>query len=191
MKLLLHTCCAPCLTTCILGLEEENLRPGIFWYNPNIHPFTEYQSRCDSLVAFIREERLDLIMEDEYGLRSFIQGFCEAKDFDEMRCDFCYKTRLERSACQAAKNNYQAFSSSLLCSPYQNHDLIRQIAEECAIKYGVDFFYRDFRPWFREGQKKARAQGSYMQKYCGCIFSEEERHLQKGKNVLRQPLPPL
>ena len=174
MKLLLHSCCAPCSTAVITALAEEKLRPDLFWYNPNIHPYTEYQSRRESLFSFAREENLELLEEDEYGLRMFIRDFEEG-----MRCHFCYRIRLERTAQMASLKAYQAFSTSLLTSPYQNHDLIRQTGEQCAQKYNVEFFYQDFRPWFWEGQKKARAQGRYMQKYCGCIFSEEERYIKK------------
>jgi predicted adenine nucleotide alpha hydrolase (AANH) superfamily ATPase len=111
-------------------------------------------------------------MEDVYGLREFIKAVFSDL---EGRCLFCYRLRLEGAARRAAENAYDAFSTTLLTSPYQKHDLIHQIGEECASLYGVDFFFRDFRPWFREAQKIAREKGRYMQKYCGCIFSEEER----------------
>jgi predicted adenine nucleotide alpha hydrolase (AANH) superfamily ATPase len=181
MKLLVHTCCAPCSTVFFNELRKEKLAPeffqtALFWYNPNIHPYTEYRSRRDSLAAFARDEGLKLIMEDEYGLRGFIQAVYS--DMEE-RCCVCYRLRLERSARRAAENAYDAFSTTLLTSPYQQHDLIRRLGEEYASQYGVDFFYRDFRPWFREAQKTAREKGRYMQKYCGCIFSEEERYLGK------------
>lgn len=79
---------------------------------------------------------------------------------------------------------YDAFTTTLLVSPYQNHDLLIQVAEELAEKYEVKFLYRDFRPGFREGQNEARELGLYMQKYCGCVFSEEDRYskqIQKDK----------
>jgi predicted adenine nucleotide alpha hydrolase (AANH) superfamily ATPase len=156
----------------------ENLRagdicPDLFWYNPNIHPYTEYRSRRDTLIKFAGDEGLELILEDEYGLRSFIAGVYSNL---ENRCAYCYRTRLERTAAIAAKHGYDYFSTTLLISPYQKHDAIRKIAGETAEKYGVPFFYRDFRPGFRDGQKQARERGFYMQKYCGCIFSEEERY---------------
>ena len=74
---------------------------------------------------------------------------------------------------------YDAFTTTLLVSPYQNHELLIKVAEEMAKKYGVEFLYRDFRQGFREGQSEARALGLYMQKYCGCVFSEEERYLKQ------------
>ena len=61
---------------------------------------------------------------------------------------------------------------------------MHEIAEDAASRFGVKFLYRDFRPYFKEGQTKAREKGFYMQKYCGCIFSEEERYL-KAKKIIR------
>ena len=83
----------------------------------------------------------------------------------------------------AAEHGYTSFTSTLFVSPYQNHELLRQTAEELGRQYGVPFLYRDFRPGFRDGQRQARELGFYMQKYCGCIFSEEERYI-KAKKIL-------
>jgi predicted adenine nucleotide alpha hydrolase (AANH) superfamily ATPase len=194
MKLLLHACCAPCSVACIESLAEEGQRPVLFWYNPNIHPWTEYKSRRDCLRSFAGERGLELETEDEYGLRSFIRGIYpfiggEAGGEDpadpgkgpgpQSRCAFCYRLRLEKTARKAGREGFDAFSTTLLISPYQNHGLIRAIGEELAGSYGVVFLYRDFRPRFREGRGKAGELGLYLQKYCGCIFSEEERYLGK------------
>ena len=69
----------------------------------------------------------------------------------------------------------------LFVSPYQNHELMRQICEQMAEKYGVEYLHRDFSPRFREGQDKARELGLYMQNYCGCVFSEEDRYRKRKK----------
>ena len=81
---------------------------------------------------------------------------------------------------------YDAFTTTLLISPYQNHELLIKVGEEMAEKYGIKFLYRDFRPGFREGQTTARELGLYMQKYCGCVFSEEDRYakqIEKDKQL--------
>ncbi|MDR0590209.1 MAG: epoxyqueuosine reductase QueH [Spirochaetaceae bacterium] len=173
MKLLLHTCCAPCSVHCVENLRAEGIKPVLFWYNPNIHPVTEYRSRKDALIRFAGDENLDLVMADEYGLRPFIQGIYP--DFDR-RCAFCYRLRLEKTVRYGAEQGFTAFSTTLLISPYQDHDLIRETAQALGVQYGITFVYRDWRPRFRQGQEKARKLGLYMQKYCGCIFSEEERY---------------
>ena len=177
MKLLLHACCAPCSVQCIEALAEEEIRPDMYWYNPNIHPYTEYRSRRDSLTSFAEERKLPLVTEDEYGLRLFIAGLNESAPGGNGRCAFCYRLRLEKTAQAAAEKGYDTFSTTLLISPYQDHGLIRKIGEELALLHGPRFLYRDFRPRFRLGQNEARAAGYYMQKYCGCIYSEEERYL--------------
>ncbi|MDR0324062.1 MAG: epoxyqueuosine reductase QueH [Treponema sp.] len=174
MKLLFHCCCAPCSIQCVQSLRGEGIVPQLFWYNPNIHPYTEYTSRRDSLSLFAANENLKLKMTDEYGLRFFLETVYPETD---RRCENCYRIRLEKTAEAAAQDGYQAFTTSLLISPYQDHEAIKRIGEEAAAKFSVDFLYRDFRPLFREGQAQARGKGFYMQKYCGCIFSEEERFL--------------
>jgi predicted adenine nucleotide alpha hydrolase (AANH) superfamily ATPase len=160
---------------------KEDIPPDLFWFNPNIHPFVEYRARRDTLIQFGQDRNLRVITEDEYGLRSFIRGiYPDLEQSGGSRCAYCYRVRLEKTAATAAGGGYDAFSSSLLISPYQNHDLLRQAGEDAAARYGVRFYYRDFRPRFREGRNQARELGFYMQKYCGCIFSEEERYRKAG-----------
>ncbi len=170
----LHTCCAPCSVKCIDELKKEGFEPLIYWYNPNIHPYTEYKNRKTTLVDYTKSKNLKIVLNDEYDLREFIKGVYPK--FSD-RCEYCYSVRLSETAKYAAMNGYNLFSTTLLISPYQNHELIVKISEKAAKDYGVKFLYRDFRPYFREGQKMARELGLYMQKYCGCIFSEEERYL--------------
>ena len=121
MKTLLHICCAPCANQPIEVLRRDGLEVAGFWYNPNIHPFTEYRSRRNCLRDYAKVIELPLIEQDHYALRPFV----------------------------------------------------REVA----------FLYRAFRPLFREGQEKARELGFYMQKYCGCVFSEEERYI-KAKKII-------
>lgn len=178
MKLLMHACCAPCSNAPLRHLRDKGIESHIFWYNPNIHPFQEYKSRKNSLIDFSKEEHFPLILEDEYGLRPFVQA---VSSNIEGRCPYCYQVRLERSAVVAKEQGFDCFTTSLLISPYQNHELLRDIGEKMGEKHGVDFYYEDFRPLFRPSQDFAREQEYYMQKYCGCIFSEEDRYQKKKK----------
>ena len=172
-ELLLHICCAPCSVACLEQLNEEGISPVGFWYNPNIHPYQEYKARRDTLIEYAKSIDLPLIIHDEYG----IQKFTKAVSNDiQNRCAYCYAVRLDETARTAKEQGFKAFSTTLTVSPYQNHDLIRQIGEKAAQKYGVEFRYYDFAPRFREGQAKARDLQLYMQKYCGCIYSEEDRY---------------
>lgn len=178
METLMHTCCAPCSVSCIRQLREEGIEPVSFWYNPNIHPYQEYKARRDTLMAYAPAIGMKLIVREDYGLRDFCRAVCG--DIDH-RCGRCYHIRLWETARYAAEHGYGSFTSTLFVSPYQNHELLRQTAEEAAEAYGVAFLYRDFRPGFRAGQQEARERGFYMQKYCGCVFSEEDRYRQANR----------
>ncbi|MEG1606358.1 MAG: epoxyqueuosine reductase QueH [Clostridia bacterium] len=181
MTTLLHICCAPCSICAIDTLRAEGIEVTGFWFNPNIHPTTEYRARKNALVGYAQSISLPLITWGDYGLRAFLSGI---PAFDD-RCGYCYQTRLEQTAKYARENGFDSFSTTLLISPYQNHALLRETGEKMAARYGVEFLYRDFRPRFREGQDKARALELYMQKYCGCLFSEEERYQKKPKKEVR------
>lgn len=131
----------------------------------------------DSLKDFSAREGFPLIIKEEYGLRDFLKAVAE--DIDQ-RCVFCYTSRLEETARQAVKLGCDAFSTTLLYSKYQKHELIREIADDTADRLGIRFFYRDWRPLWDEGVRLSKEGELYRQKYCGCIFSEEERYI-KGK----------
>ena len=180
MKTLLHICCAPCANQCIEMLRQEQIEVTGFWFNPNIHPFTEYRSRRNCLRQYAEEIAMPLIERNDYALRPFIRAVAEDL---EHRCGKCYKMRLFAAAEAAAAGGFDSFTSSLFISPYQNHELMIDTAQRAARQYGVEFLYRDFRPRFRDGQAFAREHGFYMQKYCGCVFSEEERYLKPGKII--------
>ncbi len=172
MKLLLHTCCAPCSVYCIKSLRGEDIEPTVYWYNPNIHPYMEYKARRDALKQYTESIGVQAIFEEDYGLREFCKNVIN--DLENRCSKYCYKIRLEQTAKFAKENGYDTFSTTLLISPYQQHEVLKQLGEEVAKKYDLTFLYRDFRPGFREGQKEARELGLYMQKYCGCVFSEEQ-----------------
>ena len=170
---LMHTCCAPCSLSCIDPLRAEGIEPVAFWYDPNIHPWKEYQARRDCLVQYASTIGMAVRIQEEYGLRTFVKAV--ADDMDQ-RCTYCYAHRLEVTAQYAAQHGFPAFTTTLLSSLYQNHEKIAKAGRQYAQQYGVTFLYRDFRPNFRDGNKRAKELGLYMQKYCGCIFSEEERY---------------
>lgn len=176
MNVLLHSCCAPCTNQCAKALLGEGHAVTLLWNNPNIHPKLEYLARRDALRTYASAVGLALLEEGAYGLRPFLSAV-EA-DIDG-RCPVCYALRMDAAAAQAAENGFDGFTTSLLISPYQGHETIVHAAQTAASRHGVQFVYRDFRPLFREGQRVAREMGLYMQKYCGCIFSEEERYAKK------------
>jgi predicted adenine nucleotide alpha hydrolase (AANH) superfamily ATPase len=156
-------------------LREQGHAPTAYWFNPNIHPYTEYRARRDAVAAYMPTVNVPLVQAGGYDLRGFLQALPSYDD----RCQTCYTLRLYSTAQYAAAQGFDSFTSTLLVSPYQNHAQLCAVAEKAAAKYGVPFLYCDFRERFREGQARARELGLYRQKYCGCMFSEEERYCNK------------
>ena len=174
MNVLLHICCAPCANRPLALLQEQGHDVTGYWYNPNIHPFTEYRQRRNCLREYAKSIDMELVEQDEYGLEKFVKAVCGDVSH---RCHYCYAVRLGQAAKYAAENGFDAFCTTLTVSPYQNTPLILETGEKLARVFGVAFAPYDFSPHYREGQEEARALGLYMQKYCGCIFSEEDRYL--------------
>ena len=174
MRIVLHACCAPCSIQCVNSLRDESITPVLFWNNPNIHPLTEYQNRLEALKTYTQTEGVEAVWDvGVYGLRPFLSAV--GSDFDN-RCEKCYLMRLDAAAQYAREHCFDGFSTTLLISPYQQHDRLRELGYQASERHSVSFVYRDFRPLFREGQQAARKMGLYRQKYCGCVFSEEERY---------------
>ena len=174
MKLLMHTCCAPCSVYCIDTLRAEGIEPTLYWYNPNIHPYMEYKARRDCLKEYANSINIQAIFEEEYGLDAFCKE--AVKDLNNRCTNYCYPVRLKKTFEYAKENGYDTVTTTLLYSIYQKHDFIKELMEKYSKEYGIDFLYRDFREGFWEGHQKAHDIGLYMQKYCGCIFSEESRY---------------
>lgn len=170
-KILLHICCAPCAIGPLEKLKSKGFEVEGFWYNPNIHPYREYQKRKKALRDYADREKIPLLYGGEYGLEEFLRFPREKTD----RCPLCYRLRLERTAQTARERNCSGFSSTLLGSPHQRHELVREIAQKAAKHHNADFVYQDFRSENQVSLKKARELGLYCQNYCGCIWSEYER----------------
>ena len=185
MKLLMHACCAPCSVYCIDTLRQEEIEPTIYWYNPNIHPYTEYKARRDCLIEYTKSINVECIIDDEYGLDEFCKNV--AGNLDTRCVDYCYPIRLRKTFEYAKENEYDAVTTTLLYSIYQKHDFIKKFCEELSKEFGIQFLYRDFRHGFWKGHDKAKEAGLYMQKYCGCVFSEEDRYVKKKKDTLSLP----
>ena len=172
MRILLHICCAPCAIYPVEQLKREGFEVQGLWYNPNIHPYQEYRRRLESFKDYAAKVDLPVIYKGEYGLREFIR---EVVYRESERCSFCYRIRLKEAAKIAKKGEFHSFTSTLLVSPHQKHDLIKELGREVAREAEVEFYYQDFRPGLKESIKLSREMGLYRQQYCGCIYSEHER----------------
>lgn len=188
-KLLLHVCCGPCAMYPTKYLIENKMKFDAYFYNPNIHPFDELKLRYENAIKVANIRGYNIIGNLEC-YQNVWEGF--EKNFD--RCKYCYQIRLDEVFKYAKNNNYKAVTTSLLASPYQRHELLKKILEENSKKYNVPYFYYDFREGFWEGQREAKANGIYCQKYCGCILSYSEslnyiNKLREKKN--KEPLTSL
>lgn len=169
--LLLHNCCAPCSYEIVEKLKDKFNLEG-FWFNPNIHPSGEFKLRKDSLERLLVENSIKLNCVDNITQDEWAELVVTKK---EDRCALCYKLRLNKTAEFAKISKIQRFSTSLLISPYQKHELIKEIGSEVSRIHNIEFYYEDFRPFFYDGKNKAKRDGFYIQKYCGCVFSKENR----------------
>lgn len=176
MKLLVHICCANCFLYPFRSLTARGISVRGFWFNPNIHPFSEYTLRLDALRRLENLWNLDIAYEDAYGLREYLRAVVFNEDD---RCPVCYRMRLDAAARYAADARFDAFTTTLLVSPYQQFETIERIGRETAEKYAIPFLSEDFRPGWGEGVRVSKELGLYRQRYCGCVYSEMERYGKK------------
>ena len=179
MNILRHICCAPCTIFPIEELKKAGHRIEGFFYNPNIHPYSEYLKRKAESEKYAEEMALNVIYSG-YDIENYFQNIVCNEALDN-RCPVCWWLRLERTARCAKENSFDAFTTTLLGSPYQDQDVIKNICEDIVKKVGVKFYYEDFRRGFKKAHELAKSKGMYCQNYCGCIFSEKER-IEKSKN---------
>jgi predicted adenine nucleotide alpha hydrolase (AANH) superfamily ATPase len=178
-RLLLHICCGPCSTYTIKRLREQGFDVTGFWYNPNIHPFTEHERRRECIQDYARAVGLAMIEWEEYEMPAYFRAVAGHETFGE-RCALCYRLRLERTAQVAQQNSFDAFSTTLLISPYQQQALIHGIGDELAGERGLQFYFENLRRGWSERGHMAREHQLYQQQYCGCIYSEWEAHRQRA-----------
>ena len=175
MKILTHVCCAPCFTYPHKRMLEEGHDVTAFFYNPNIHPYQEYKNRLVSLEKYVELKGTRVIYDNDYDIENYLRQALAAEE----RCEFCYKERLNKTAKIAGQLDFDAFTTTLLISPYQKHETIVKTGKKIAGESGLEFYYEDFREGYQESRDISKTLGLYMQKYCGCIFSEKERYFRK------------
>jgi len=168
MDVLIHICCGVCILEPLRDLRGEGHEVLGVWVNPNVEPAAEHDRRLDALGTVARVEGLPLV---RLNASKFSPPAAEPSD---ERCGYCYRLRLLPTARLAAESG-AAFTTTLLFSRYQRHELITRVAEELAAETGVRFLYRDWRPLFNRGQSRARRLGIYRQRYCGCLASLDAR----------------
>ena len=171
MKVLMHMCCAPCAVYPVESMKEKGIEIDGLYYNPNIHPIEEFKKREENVEKLARDKGFDVYYYPDYE-EDLWQALREG---DKSRCAMCYSKRLKKLFEVGKEKGYEAVTTSLLVSPHQDHELIKKIGNKLSDKYGIKFYYEDFRVGYRDGQKKAKEYGLYCQRYCGCIVSLRER----------------
>lgn len=186
MNLLLHICCACCLCAPLNELRKEGFAVTGLFYNPNIHPLLEFRRRLKALRVFQESDPIPVIYCEDYGLREYLKDVNYEGDD---RCADCYAMRLKFTAAYAQKNGFNAFTSTMLFSIYQNHEQLKTLSENLAKGYGLDFIYRDYRHLSECSHDIARKKMIYRQGYCGCIFSEYERYKDTTRELYKGTMP--
>ncbi|MEE9613369.1 MAG: epoxyqueuosine reductase QueH [Thermodesulfobacteriota bacterium] len=179
-RILVHICCGPCAIYPVKEILKGKLEVWGYFFNPNIHPREEFRKRLDAVRTLAEKMSLPVICNDEYSPELFFRSIPGPRKHETPRaerCARCYSLRLDRTADAARKRGFDFFSSSLLYSKYQDHETIISAGLDMEHKYGVPFYYDDFRPGWKEGITHSREMGLYRQNYCGCVYSKKERGL--------------
>lgn len=177
-SLLLHSCCAPC-SSYVLEYLTNYFEITIFYYNPNIYPQEEYSRRVQeqkNLIRALKTKYPIKFVEGNYDSSRFydaVKGFEDEKEGGE-RCSRCFELRLNEAAMLAKEHNFDYFTTTLSISPHKNAQLLNEIGEMIAEKYGIKYLNSDFKK--KNGYKRSielsKEYGLYRQDYCGCVFSK-------------------
>jgi len=173
MKILLHVCCGPCAIYPVKKLRENDYDVMGFFYKNNIHPYTECLKRQQALEKYADQIELKVIYQEGYDLEGFLQKIIFR---EKNRCNVCYHDRLLSTALMAKRGKFDYFSTTLLYSKFQKHEVIKSFGESIGKSVGIPFYYEDFRAGWKEGIDISKQLGMYRQQYCGCIYSEKERY---------------
>ena len=173
MRLLLHICCGPCGSGSVPVWRENGAEVTGFFYNPNIHPLMEYRRRLTGVRELAEILGMPLGEDTSYDPERWFSEVCGQEG---SRCIRCIAQRLARTAEEAATNGFDAFSTTLSISPWQDHKAIQAGGERAARLHRVRFVYEDMRPFYPQSRRLSREWGIYRQKYCGCLLSEWERY---------------
>lgn len=175
-KVLLHVCCAHCAAYSIEHWKREGYGVSAFWYNPNIHPYYEHKYRLESMEKLAKEIDLPLITSEGYDMPEY---FRRVAGKEQQRCQICFDLRLGVTADIARENGFDAFSSTLLISPHQQHETLLETGNRIAEDTQIEFLYADLRKRYSDSRHITKPMDLYRQQYCGCIYSEWERYTEQ------------
>ena len=181
-EVLLHCCCAPCSSAILEWMLANDVRPTLFYCNPNIFPEEEYLIRKNEITRYAEKLGLTIIDED-YDHESWL---CKIKGMESepergKRCLECFKIRLLRTAKKCKDLGIGEFTTTRASSRWKSLDQINEAGAWAAEQVGGVTF--DDRNWRKGGLQQRRNEllkenGFYNQLYCGCEFS-----IRKGESV--------
>ncbi|MBT4722806.1 epoxyqueuosine reductase QueH [Candidatus Falkowbacteria bacterium] len=174
MRILLHSCCAPCGGQVINELKKEGHTVSVYFYNPNIHPEDEYDLRLKEVKRYCEKLSVELIegkYEHEQWLE-FVKGF-EHEPERGARCEICFQKRLGEVARKAKEDGFDAYASTLTISPHKPADMVNKIGHELAELHEIKFIDNIWRKneGFKKSCKISEEEHFHRQDYCGCEFS--------------------
>jgi predicted adenine nucleotide alpha hydrolase (AANH) superfamily ATPase len=183
--MLVHICCAVDSHYFLQKLREDypDERLVGFFYDPNIHPYSEYRLRLREVARSCRHLGIELI-EGPYDTESWLAAVRGLENEPEKgkRCSVCFDRRFEVSAAKAAELGERSYTSTLLTSPKKSLEQLRREGERLAEKYGLAFVAPDYRKasGTQEQNRLAKAAQLYRQDYCGCLYGltmqREQQH---------------
>ena len=183
-RVLLHACCAPCSSAIVEWLVQHDVRPTIYYYNPNIWPREEYEIRKQESKRHAESLGLEWI-DGDYDHDAWLEGVCGLEGEPERgrRCEQCFILRLTATARKAMELDIPYFATTLASSRWKSLDQINRaglMAEQVANVQRSTFNVQcKFWPqnWRKGGLQERRNQllkeyNFYNQQYCGCEFSK-------------------
>jgi predicted adenine nucleotide alpha hydrolase (AANH) superfamily ATPase len=174
-SVLIHCCCAHCAAYTASYWREQGYEASALWYNPNIHPYSEHQQRLEAVKTLLQGMNLPLITSEGYDMIEYFRRVV-GHEREPERCRHCFRLRLSKTAETAGQMGFSAFTTTLLISPHQKHDLLRSIGDEVAKEKGVEFRYADLRKRYSDSRHMTKGLNLYRQQYCGCVYSHWERY---------------
>ena len=173
-KVLLQACCGICSSYPVLQLREMGYEPVVYFYNPNIYPYEEYEKRLAAEKTLCAYYKCKLIV-DDYNPDDFLNSVKGLENEPErgLRCDVCFKLRLEKTAKKAKDLKINNFTTSIVISPHKNFQKLTEIGNMIANEYNLNYLAIDFKKkdGFLKTNKIANSLNLYRQNYCGCKFS--------------------
>lgn len=173
-SVLLHVCCAHCAAYCVQHWRALGHDVTAYWYNPNIHPYQEYQHRLEAMRTLTDSLAVPLVVSQVYDSVRYFRAVVGA---EPPRCRHCFRLRLARTAEAARELGCAAFTTTLVISPHQKHELVRETGEDLAVVSGIPFLYADLRRRYSDSRHITKKMDLYRQQYCGCMYSEWERYV--------------